>query len=165
MMRQTRMHHIQLSVMADLKANALMTMAAVMLTFSAPFVIKPQFTAAVIVLISFSLLTILLATFAVMPRAPLHIKDASLKDCLTKPGFNVLFFGCFVGADYQQFEAVMEEMMNDPSKTYEAMVREVYTLGVYLAQKKYRFLRYAYIVFAAGLFASGLTLLVANVGW
>ena len=61
MLRQTRMHHVQLSLMADLKANALMTMAAVMLTFSAPFLIRPQFQAAVVVLMCFCLLTILLA--------------------------------------------------------------------------------------------------------
>jgi len=52
----------------------------------------------------------------------------------------------------------MEEMLNDHSKTYEAQVREIYTLGVFLAQTKYRYLRLAYLVFVTGLFTSGLVL-------
>lgn len=163
MMRQTRAHHVQLSVMGDLKANALMTIAAVLLTFSAAFVVREQFRAAVIVLMCSCLVTILLATFAVMPGTPLQIKRRKSADQPTNSGFNLLFFGSFAGMDYAQFAAAMEETMNDPSKTYEAMVREVYTLGVYLARKKYRYLRLAYIVFTTGLFAAGTTLLLTNV--
>jgi hypothetical protein len=37
----------------------------------------------------------------------------------------------------------MEEMMNDPTITYQAQVREVYTLGRFLATQKYRTLRFA----------------------
>jgi hypothetical protein len=149
--------------MGDLKANALMTIAAVLLTFSAAFVVREKFQAAVIVLMCFCMVTILLATFAVMPGTPLHVRRRKSSDLPMRPGFNLLFFGSFAGMDYAHFEAAMEEMMNDPSKTYEAMVREVYTLGVYLARKKYRYLRLAYIVFSTGLFAAGLTLLLTNV--
>ena len=137
MLRQTRMHHIQLSVMADVKANALMTISAVMLTFSAPFIAREHFKHAVIVLMIFSLATIVLAMFAVMPSTPMRIKKFEPAD-VHQPNFNLLFFGSFVGMDYAQFEAAMEEMMNDPSKTYEAQVREIYTLGIFLAEKKYR---------------------------
>ena len=163
MLRQTRMHHVQLSVMADLKANALMTIAAVMLTFSAPFIVREHFRAAVIVLMCFCLLTILLATFAVMPGTPLRSRKESPAD-FEKRGFNLLFFGSFICLDYEQFEAAMEEMMNDPSKTYQAQVREIYTLGTYLAEKKYRLLRCAYLAFVTGLLASGAALLLGILG-
>ncbi|HWL92829.1 MAG TPA: Pycsar system effector family protein, partial [Phycisphaerae bacterium] len=156
MLRQTRIHHVQLSVMADLKANGLMTIAAIMLTFSSPFIVREQFRMAVIALMISSLLTIVLATFAVMPGTPLRIKK-TLPD-VRHPKFNLLFFGSFVAMEYEQFAAAMEEMMNDPSRTYEAQVREIYTLGVFLAAKKYRFLRFAYLTFVMGLFASVLLL-------
>ena len=156
MMRQTRMHHIQLSMMADVKANALMTISAVMMTFSAPFVTREAFRAAVIVLICSSLLTIVLATFAVMPKIFLGQKTAPKE---SDEGFNLLFFGTFTAMHWRQFEAAMEDMMNDPSKTYEAQVREVYVLGQYLARKKYRFLGLAYAAFTTGLVACGVTLL------
>lgn len=163
MLRQTRMHHVQLSIMADLKANALMTIAAVMLTFSAPFIMREQFRGAVILLMAFCLLTIVLAIFAVMPGTPLRMRKTSPSEA-TQPGFNLLFFGSFSGLDYDQFEAAMEEMMNDPSKTYQAQVREIYTHGTYLAGKKYRLLRCAYLAFVTGLFASGAALLAGAFG-
>lgn len=145
--------------MADMKANGLMTLAGLMLTFSAPFIVREQFRSAVIALMISSLLTIVLTTFAVMPGTPLRIRKTAFPD-LHHPKFNLLFFGNFVSMEYEQFAAAMEEMMNDPSKTYEVQVREIYTLGVFLAAKKYRFLRFAYLAFVIGLFISLLLL-----GW
>jgi pycsar effector protein len=153
MLRQTRIHHVQLSVMADMKANGLMTIAGLMLTLSAPFIVREQFRSAVIALMISSLLTIVLAAFAVMPDTPFRIRKTARPD-VSHPKFNLLFFGTFVSMEYEQFAAAMEEMMNDPSKTYEAQVREIYTLGVFLAAKKYRFLRFAYLAFVSGLVIS-----------
>jgi len=165
MLRQTRMHHVQLSAMADAKANALMTMSAVITTFSASFVAKPNFQPAVIVLMSFSLLTIILATLAVMPKTPLRIRRQPRPTAPpSSPGYNLLFFGTFVTMDYEQFEAAMEETMNDHSKTYEVAVREIYGLGYFLAAKKYRYLRFAYMSFLTGVLLAGLVLVVTNVG-
>ena len=157
MLRQTRIHHVQLSMMADMKANGLMTIAGLMFTFSAPFIVQEKFRSAVIALMISSLLTIVLAVFAVMPGTPFRIRKTAQPD-VYHPKFNLLFFGNFVSMEYEQFAAAMEEMMNDPSKTYEAQVREIYTLGVFLAAKKYRFLRCAYLAFVIGLFISLLLL-------
>jgi hypothetical protein len=154
MLRQTRMHHVQLSVMADLKANGLMTISAIMMTFSAPFIVREQFKFAVIAIMISCLATIVLATLAVMPGTPLRIRKIANPD-VDHPGFNLLFFGSFVAMEYRRFMTVMEEMMNDSSKTYEVQVREIYTLGMFLATKKYRFLRFAYLVFVSGLLISG----------
>ena len=56
----------------------------------------------------------------------------------------------------------MEEMMNDASRAYEAQVREVYLLGTFLAVRKYRFLRLAYLAFIAGLSVSFVLMLVSG---
>jgi hypothetical protein len=153
MVRQTRMHHAQLSIMADTKANGLMTIAAVMLTFSAPFLSHDEFKLPVMMLMLFCLATIILAIFTVLPAAP--VLGIGKKGCdPSAPGFNLLFFGCFAAMSLSQFEEAMEDVMNDVSKTYAVQVREIYTLGVYLSKKKYRFLRMAYLTFALGLFFS-----------
>ena len=90
MMRQTRTHHVQLSSMADMKANLLLTMASVVVTLSVRYITEPHLKWATIVLIVFCLLTIALATYAVMPKLPLlrrRLQDAGAK----APGFNLLF--------------------------------------------------------------------------
>jgi hypothetical protein len=163
MLRQTRAHHVQLSAMADAKANALMTMSAVITTFAASFVVRPGFQVAVIVLMCFNLATILLATFSVMPGGQIRARKGTPPAALPAHS-NILFFGTFVNLEYKQYTALMEEMMNDHSKTYEAQVHEIYTLGCYLAGKKFRYLRYAYLCFISGLFASGAALVAMNFG-
>jgi hypothetical protein len=40
-------------------------------------------------------------------------------------------------------DAGSEELMNDPSQTYEVQIRESYNLGIFLATKKHRLLHLA----------------------
>ena len=163
LLQQTRVHHMQLSSMADLKANMLLTMASIVITLAAPQAMKAGSQLPLLVLISFSLVTILLAAYAVMPKLPFSGRGVKEPD-VRSPGFNLLFFGDFTGLSYERFEAEMERVLNDPSAVYQAQVREIYTLGSFLAQKKYRYLRLAYTTFIAGLFASFATLLVTGRG-
>ena len=158
LLQQTRVHHMQLSSMADLKANMLLTMASIVVTLAAPQAMKAGSQAPLLVLIGFSLMTILLAAYAVMPKLPFSGRNAKAPD-VQSPQFNLLFFGDFTGLTYEQFEAEMEQVMNDPSRVFQVQVREIYTLGTFLAHKKYRYLRLAYTTFILGLFASFITLL------
>jgi hypothetical protein len=163
LLQQTRAHHVQLSSMADLKANMLLTMASIVITLAAPQVMKTGAQSPLLVLMGFCLMTILLAAYAVMPKVPLSHRGQAVPD-VQSPQFNLLFFGDFTGLSYAQFEAEMERVMNDPSLAYQAQVREIYTLGTFLAQKKYRYLRLAYVTFITGLFASFVTLLFTGGG-
>ena len=157
LMRATQFHHVQLSAMADVKANMLLTMSSVILTLSLPQVLKDSHLWPFYVLITFCLLTICLATYSVMPKLP----PASLPPPdIHSPTFNVLFFGDFSRLSQPEFESAMEEVMSDPNHTYAAQVREIYLLGSFLAKKKYRYLRLAYVAFIAGLFASVVSFII-----
>ncbi len=157
MLRQTRNHHVQLSSMADLKANILLTLASVVTSLSFRFVTDPQLKYPAIILIAFSLLTIVLAIYTVMPKINYPLKHGQKVD-VHSPNFNILFFGNFVHLDYDEFEKEMETILNDPSKNYQAQIREIYTLGKFLAVKKYRYVRWAYMAFITGLLLSGIAL-------
>jgi len=158
MIKQTRTHHVQLSIMADSKANMLLTVATVVITLSVPHLVDPKLRWGMLVLIVFSFITIVLSTYAVMPKLPLMYKPDQKPD-MQSPFFNLLFFGSFVRLSLDEYVDAMEEVMNDPSSSYEAMVKEVYTLGVFLATKKYRFIRLAYLAFIFGVFASMMVLI------
>jgi len=157
LLRQTRVHHVQLSSMADLKANMLLTMASIVVTLAAPQAMRAGSQWSLLVLIGFSLITIVLAAYAVMPKLPFGQRTETRPD-VDHPYFNILFFGDFTGLSYEKYEAEMERVLNDPSRVYEVQVREIYTLGVFLADKKYRYLRLAYTTFICGLCASFVTL-------
>jgi hypothetical protein len=160
MLRGTRWHHVQLSSMADMKANFLLTLSSVVITLAVPNIVKPLFQWPLLVLIAFCLITVALAAYTVMPKVSLAGKGAARPD-VTHHGFNLLFFGDFVRLSYEEYESAMELAMNDPSRAYQAQVREIYNLGCFLAAKKYQVLKMAYLSFILGLFASGATLAFA----
>ena len=159
MLSMSRSHHINLSAMADQKANMLLTIASVVITISIPRLIDPIFSASAVVLIFFCLVTIMLATYAVMPKLSNDVTSSEIPD-YHRSDFNLLFFGDFIKLPYSVYEIAMEEMLNDPSLSYQAQIREMYSLGMFLSKKKYRFVRYAYLAFMFGLFCTGLTLMI-----
>ncbi|MDZ7338994.1 MAG: DUF5706 domain-containing protein [candidate division KSB1 bacterium] len=161
MLKQTREHHVALSSMADLKANILMTLSSVVLTLTARHVGAPETRAAALILIFFCLVTMAFAVYTVMPKVSLVIRRRRTPD-VRDPNFNLLFFSDYLQLDYAEYLKAMEEMMNDPSRSYEMQVRELYTLGRFLANKKYRFVRLAYLAFLTGVFASGAIMIVTG---
>jgi hypothetical protein len=157
LMRATQFHHVQLSTMADVKANMLLTMSSVILTLCLPQVLKNSHLWPLYILIGFCLLTICLAAYAVMPKLPgRNLPPPNVSD----PSFNILFFGDFSRLSQMEFENAMGELMNDPDTTYAAQVREIYLLGTFLGKKKYRFLRLGYLSFITGLFLSFLGFII-----
>ena len=163
LIRQTRAHHVQLSAMADVKANTLMTMSAVMMTLSVPYLANDAFRPAVVVLFGFGVLTIILAMCAVLPGISRRGQKAADPKA-PAAGFNLLFFGDFVRLSLEEYKVEMEAVMNDPSRTYEVQVQEIYVLGKYLASRKYRLLRCAYLSFISGIAASGAALAYVMLG-
>lgn len=158
MIRQTRMHHVQLSSMADVKANMMLTLSALVTTFLLNNVKDPFLRWPALVMIFFCLLTILASAYAVMPKV-----NFTRRPNLENPNCNILFFGNFMNLDYDEFRDMMETVMADPGKVYEAQIREVYELGVFLGYKKYRYVRLAYLFFITGFLISGVTLIVVEV--
>ncbi|HEY4245658.1 MAG TPA: Pycsar system effector family protein [Lacunisphaera sp.] len=164
LLQQTRVHHMQLSSMADLKANMLLTMSSIIITLAVPRVlVEGKLQWPLVMLIVFSLITILLAAYSVMPKLPFwsRKKTAAAPDAKSSH-FNLLFFGDFSGMDYSHFVAEMEAAMNEPSRVYELQVREIYILGNFLAHTKYRYLRLAYFTFICGLLTSVVALVGTN---
>ncbi|PIX45971.1 MAG: hypothetical protein COZ57_14025, partial [Armatimonadetes bacterium CG_4_8_14_3_um_filter_66_20] len=80
LLRQTRMNQLQLSQMADVKANMLLTLASVVVTLCLRYLTDPLLRWTATVFILFSLLTVLLAAYAVMPKTPLKIRHGEHPD-------------------------------------------------------------------------------------
>lgn len=148
-LRQTRVHHMQLSSMADVKANMMLTISAVVITLSIGHLSNPYLRWPVIVLIVSCLATIVSAAYAVMPKL-----DRGFRPDLDRPDCNILWFGNFMNLEYEEYARLMEGVMNNSSRVYEAQVREVYELGVFLGRTKYVYIRLAYLFFIFGLLAS-----------
>ena len=159
MLRETRIHLISFSQMADTKANILLSISAVLLSISFTQIADPRFTASITVLVAFLLITIFLALMTVIPKLQgFRRRKFTVRD----PNYSPLFFGNYVDIPYDEYVRDLEEIMNDPDRTYEVMVREIYFAGVYLLKSKYRYIRLGYMFFFAGLILSTAIFFVLN---
>ena len=159
MLRETRIHLISFSQMADTKANILLSISSVLLTISLTKVSDPRFTTSLMVLAGFLLITIFLALMTVIPRVQgFRHKKYSVRD----PNYSPLFFGNYVDIPYDEYLKDMEEIMNDSDRTYEVMVKEIYQSGVYLVKNKYKYIRLGYMFFFTGLIVGTLIFFVQN---
>ncbi|MBS0589246.1 MAG: hypothetical protein JSR65_01245 [Proteobacteria bacterium] len=146
LLRTTQQHHVSLSVMADTKASIVITVSSVVLTLGLGKLNDADLRYSVLTLDIFTLLALLLAILAVLPKYRPH---TSIGTALP-PGFNLLFMGHFSGLSRERFLAEMASVLRTDGSTYCAMSNDIYSLGTYLAQHKYRYLRFAYLSFLTG---------------
>ena len=152
MFRTTYRTHINLSAIADNKANILLSISAIIISIAISSLI-PKFGADHrLVIPTLLLLTVCLVTlvFAILATRP-NITHGSFtrQDILDKKS-NLLFFGNFFKMPIEDFHWGVMEMIRDSDFLYSAMTRDIYFLGKVLAQK-YRFLRLGYAVFMFGM--------------
>lgn len=149
-LRTTQQHHVQLSMMADHKANMLIGAAFVVFTLAIGQSATGQPSLPLIILAVSACTAGGLAAFAVMPS--IHGRKGTPS--------NWLFFGNFSTVEEERFlDHMLNSEFRDTESTFRAMLRDIHQMGNVLATKKYRYLGYAYRVFLAGISLSVLTYL------
>ncbi|MCI0698564.1 DUF5706 domain-containing protein [candidate division KSB1 bacterium] len=148
-------NHHQLSALADHKASMIITVCSIIIGLVVQYIIDPTLQYGAITLALTCLVTILLAVYSTLPKYESK-REGAMK--AKNPAFNVIFFGDFTHLDYPEFERELEKVINDHDLVYESLAKDVYSLGRVLHDKKYRFIRYAYLTFMIGLVISGIIL-------
>ena len=147
LLRTTQQHHVQLSVMADTKANILITVSSIVLTMVLGNLDKAALRPAMFTLGGFILVALLLAVIAVLPKyRPLRLDP----DAPLPAHFNLLFFGHFAELPRDRFLAEVALAMKADGSVYAAMAADLYSLGYYLSRHKYFYLRLSYLFFLGG---------------
>jgi len=146
-LRTAQQHHVALSSMADTKANIIITVSSIVLTLSLGRIGDAELRPAVQTLAVFTLISLFFAILAVLP------KHRSLRVGDDKPfpaDFNLLFFGHFADLSRERFLREVAATMKPDGSVYKTMANDLYSIGWYLAHRKYRYLRYSYMFFLAG---------------
>ncbi|WOE75712.1 Pycsar system effector family protein [Alterisphingorhabdus coralli] len=148
LLRTTQQHHVQLSLMADHKANMLIGAAFVVFSISVSQVRSgTELSWPLLVLGVSAAISALLAAMAVIPTF-----EASPKDAHERP--NLLFFGAFHRMAEADYIDALEKQMASDDDVYRAMLHDIYQMGQVLAKKKYRYLRWSYSIFMIGIVAT-----------
>lgn len=161
MYRTTYRTHINLSSIADNKANIMLSINAIIVsitlsTLVPKFAIIPNLVIPTVVLLSVCLVTIIFATLSTRPKIT---EGRFTRKNIEDRNANLLFFGNFYNMNLDDYHWGMLEMIKDEDFLYSSMTRDLYHLGIVLA-KKYRYLRYCYAVFMYGLIIAVLTFAV-----
>jgi len=152
MFRTAYRTHLDLSSLADTKANIMISIngiiISILLATVYPSMVQNQ---ALFVPSSLLLLTCLASlVLAVLAARPRVTRKTVTADDVRENRANILFFGTFINLKEEDFLAGMWELMGDRERTYTNMMRDLYGLGSVL-EAKYRLLRTSYTVFMVGL--------------
>ncbi|MEM0939307.1 MAG: Pycsar system effector family protein [Bacteroidota bacterium] len=163
MFRTTSKNHMELSAIADNKANIMISINSIILSVMISVLIRkleeyPHMTIPAILLTLVCLTTIVFAVLATLPNISSGKFDRL--DIVNKKT-NLLFFGNFHKMSLKEYEWGMKEMLQDADYLYGSMIKDIYFLGIVLG-KKYRLLRVSYTIFMFGFVLSILGFIIAE---
>jgi len=163
MFRLTSRNHMELSGMADSKANIMISVNAIIISVILSLLLRrledmPQFLIPTLILLAVNITTII---FAVLATRPNLTKGYFTREDIHQKKVNLLFFGNFHKVGLDDFVWGMKEMMKDKEYLYSSMIRDIYFLGKVLG-KKYFLLRMSYSIFMYGIILSVLAFAVVE---
>jgi len=155
MYRTTYRTHVNLSSIADNKANIMLSINAIIVSIVVANLVpnfsdNPRLIFPTVVLLSVCLSALVFAILATRPKVT---EGRVTREDIAAKRSNLLFFGNFYNMELEDFHWGMMEMIKDSDFLYSSMTRDLYFLGVVLA-KKYRYLRICYSIFMYGLIVS-----------
>ena len=162
MFRTSYRNHIELTALADTKANIMLGFNGIIASLAIGFMPRllserPELGAAALTLVVGALISLVYAVLAARPRVT---SDQVTLDDVRKNRASILFFGHFVNMRRDDYVTGMHELMDRSDLLYDNMVRDIHALGTVLALK-YRLLRTSYNVFMFTLVVSGALCLAA----
>ncbi|MCB0558955.1 MAG: hypothetical protein KDD09_08435 [Phaeodactylibacter sp.] len=157
-------NHINLSAIADNKANIMISVNAILVSVLITFLSyrnigenTPQILLPVVLFLVTGMASLIFAVLSARPKVTTLNHEGTPPEEVRR---NVVFFGNFVSLRLDQFEEAMEDVFNDNELLYGNMVRDLYYLGKVL-DKKYRYLSISYNIFMVGFIATVGTFLIA----
>lgn len=163
MFRLTSKNHLDLSSMADNKANIMISVNSIILSIVLTVLFRkldeyPHFLIPTVILTVVCLATIVFSILATLPNVS---KGKFTRDNIINKETNLLFFGNFHGMKLPDYEWGMKQMMKDGDYLYTSLIRDIYFLGVVLG-KKYKMLRASYTIFMFGFVLAVLSFIIAE---
>lgn len=155
-------NHVNLSQMADSKANIMISVNTIVMSIMVSVLLgKLQFYPEYIVPTIILLLVCLSAiVYAILATRPNITKGTFTEEDIKNKKVNLLFFGNFYNMSLHEYDWAMKEMMNDRDYLNSSMIKDIYFLGVVLA-RKYKYLRISYNIFMFGLIVAILAFAIA----
>ena len=145
-------NHIDLSAIADNKANIMLSVNALIITFALPLLGKEIQNNKVLLLPTIMLLGVCVVSmiFATLATRPIPMKGYSSMDSILAKKSNLFFFGNYYRMTFDEYEKGMNATVADDSILDTTIMRDLFFLGRTLGFK-YAHLRKCYTIFMYGI--------------
>ncbi len=145
-------NHIDLSAMADNKANMMISVTSLILGLSLPLLSRQilefkELLFPTIVLLAVCVVSLVYATLATRPIA---MKGYSSMESILARKSNLFFFGNYYNMSFDEYEQGMNATVADDDILDTTIMRDLFFLGKALG-KKYMYLRRCYTIFMYGI--------------
>ena len=151
-----RLNHVnqtRLSLMADAKANIMITVASVVFSIAIANLDNELMRWPLLTFAFGCFFALLFAIFAIIPKTD-YPKDATGDIDRKSPIFNPLFFGHFAHLPIDEYKDDYAETLMTDDSVYDALAGDIYGQGKVLALRKYKFLKWSYMSFLLGMISA-----------
>ena len=146
-------NQMRLGLMADAKANIMITVASVVFSVAIANLDNELVKWPLLTFAFGCFFALLFAIFAIIPKTD-YPKDVTGDIDRKSPIFNPLFFGHFAHLPIEEYkDDYAETLMTDDSE-YDALAGDIYGQGKVLALRKYIFLKWSYMSFLFGMISA-----------
>lgn len=162
MFRTTSHNHSKLSAIADNKANIMITISSINISFIVSLLLRrfEQFPNLVLPTVILTLVSLLSIISAVLVTRPLISSGMFSREDILHKRTNLLFFGNFHHMPLDEYEWGMKQLMKSSDLLYSNLIHDIYSIGKMLGSK-YRMLRICYSIFMYGIILSILSYAIA----
>lgn len=158
MFKTSLRNHLDLSALADNKANIMLSVNALIITIVMPLAASYVKDNIYSLIPMAMLLTTCLTSmiFATLATRPIRMHGLTNEATIKTGKSNLFFFGNFYRMTYETYEKGMIEVVSDDTKLDSSIMRDLYFLGSSLG-RKYRQLRICYTIFMWGVIITVIT--------
>ena len=155
-------NQMRLNLMADAKANIMITVASVVFSVAIANLDNELVKWPLLTFAFGCFFALLFAIFAIIPKTD-YPKDITGDIDRKSPLFNPLFFGHFAHLSIEEYKEDYAETLMTDDKVYDAMAGDIYGQGKVLALNKYKFLKWSYTSFLWGMSSAIVVFIIQNI--
>ena len=144
-------NQMRLTVMADQKANIMITVASIVFSVTVANLDNEVMKWPFLIFAFGCTISLLAAIFAIIPQTGYPKKPGTNEIDRDSPSFNPLFFGHFAHIPIEEYKEDYAETLMTDDRIYDALAGDIYGIGTTLMNNKYKWLRRSYMAFLVGM--------------
>ena len=144
-------NQMRLTVMADQKANIMITVASIVFSVTVANLDNEVMKWPLLFFAFGCTVSLLAAIFAIIPQTGYPKIPGTDEIDRESPAFNPLFFGHFAHIPIEEYKEDYAETLMTDDRIYDALAGDIYGIGTTLMNNKYKWLRRSYMAFLVGM--------------